>query len=171
MIDPVINWTIAGSGALLFGTACTHKLRAPERFSATLENYRILPRSLTPVAAFLVIVLEGGITVGLLWPPNRELSCIAGAALLLIYAFSMGINLVRGRLRIDCGCSLRPRSIRGVMITRNAMLAAFLLLACLRTGERQWVWTDGLTLAAAVLVAAILYTSADTLLETKWPRW
>ena len=171
MIDPVINWTIAGSGALLFGTACIHKLRAPERFSVTLENYRVLPRSFTSVAAFLVIALEGSITVGFLWPAHRALSCIAGAALLLAYAFSMGLNLTRGRRRIDCGCSLRPRPIRGVMIMRNAILAAFLLLACLPTGEREWVWMDGLTLAAALLVAAILYTSADTLLETQWPRW
>jgi hypothetical protein len=171
MLDPVINWTIAGGGALLFGTACVHKLRAPARFSVTLQNYRVVPRSLTSVVAFLVLVLEGSLAVGLLWPPYRELSCLAGAALLLIYALSMGINLARGRQRIDCGCSLRPRPIRGAMITRNATLAAFLLLACLSTDERPWVWTDGLTLAAAILVAAILYTSADMLLETQWPRW
>ncbi len=170
MIDPVISWLIAIGGALLFGTACIHKLRTRAQFTVTLGDYRVLPRSVTSSAALLIILLEGGTALGLLWPRTRALCCLSGAVRLLVYAASMGINLARGRQSIDCGCSLRPRPIRGVMITRNAFMAVLLLLACLPSGERAWAWTDGLTLTAALLVAAILYASLDTLLETQWPR-
>ncbi len=65
MIDPVICWLIAIGGALLFGTACLHKLRTGAQFRVTLEDYRVLPRSVTASAALLIILLEGGtITVG-----------------------------------------------------------------------------------------------------------
>jgi len=170
MIDPVISWLIAASGALLFGTAGLHKLRTWEQFRVTLEDYRVLPRALTSSAAFLVILLECGIALGVLWPQTRGLCCLSGAVLLLVYASSMAVNLARGRRSIDCGCSLRPRPIQGVMIMRNAVLAAWLLVGWLPSGDRPWAWTDGLTLAAALLVAPMLYASLDTLLETQWHR-
>jgi hypothetical protein len=170
MLDPVVIWLIAAGGALLFGTACLHKLHDWRRFVATLTNYRVLPAALSLPAGWLIVVLEGATAVGLLWPPTRQLCCLVGAMLLVLYATSIALNLTRGRRGLDCGCSLRPRPIRGAMIVRNSVIAVILLFAALPSTDRPWVWLDGLTLTAALAVATLLYISLDTLLETQWTR-
>ncbi len=44
-VDPVLQWALRGSLALLFLGASRHKLRAPAAFRATLANYRLLPEN------------------------------------------------------------------------------------------------------------------------------
>ncbi len=168
MIDPVIIGLICAGGALLFASACAHKLRHARTFAATLMDYRLVPQPLVPLAAAVVMILEGTVAAALLWPGLRELGCVVGAAVLSVYGLAIGVNLARGRRAIECGCSLRPRPICAAMIARNGLLAGLLLLALSPTTERSWTWPDVLTLTAGICAAAIVYAAADTLMERRW---
>lgn len=164
MMDPGLALFIALGGALLFGFAVVHKLRAPAIFAATFAEYRVTPFALVRPVAALVIVAECAVTMGLVLPATRGLAAVAGAALLLCYAVAIGVNLLRGRRDIDCGCTMQPRPIGGWMIVRNTLTAAALLSLALPVSDRPLAWLDGASIAAALLAAVLLYLSADLLL-------
>lgn len=164
MIDPVIALLIALAGALLFGSAAFHKLRALSVFVGTFTEYRILPLALVPPTAYVVVAIEGVLSIGLVWSATRVASAIAGAVLLLIYAAAIGVNLLRGRRDIDCGCTLQHRPIGAWMIVRNVLLAALLLSLALPVSGRPLGLPDLAMVAAALLVITLLYASADLLL-------
>lgn len=164
MIDPGLALLVALAGAVLFGSAALHKLRAMAVFEGTLAEYRVMPLAGVRPAALVVVAIECALPFGLLWAPTRVAAAVAGAALLLVYAGAIGLNLRRGRRDIDCGCTFQHRPIGGWMVVRNSLLAAALLVLTLPTGERPLGWADGATILAALLVATILYASADLLL-------
>jgi hypothetical protein len=89
---------------------------------------------------------------------------VVGAALLLVYAGAIGVNLLRGRRDIDCGCTLQHRPIGGWMIFRNGLLAALLLTLAWPVSNRPLGWPDMATITATLLVMTLLYVSADLLL-------
>ncbi|HEV7714837.1 MAG TPA: MauE/DoxX family redox-associated membrane protein [Steroidobacteraceae bacterium] len=164
MLDPVVSVLIAVSGALLFGSAAFLKLRSPSVFAVTLGEYEILPRSTVTVAGVLIGGLEVAVAAGLLWPATRVASAVAGAALLLLYAGAMGINLARGRRDLDCGCGVQPKTIGEWMLARNLLFAAALGVLLIPASTRALGIADFTTVAGGVLVAALLYASADMLL-------
>src|SRR5688572_15193660 len=103
-MDPAILLTLRFSFALLLGAAATHKLRDLARFAAVVEEYEMLPRGLVRIAApamaaaeaLLALLLAAGIAV--------PAAGAAATALMLVYAFAIHTNVVRGRTGIDCGC-------------------------------------------------------------------
>jgi hypothetical protein len=83
--------------------------------------------------------------------------------LLLLYAGAIGLNLLRGRVLLDCGCGGRSQPISWWLVGRNLALAGAAGLALLPVGERPLTLLDGITVAAAVLVGAALYGAANGL--------
>lgn len=164
MIDPTINLLLALAFVALFGSAAVMKMRAPAIFLATLADYRLVPRSVLPMAGVLVIALEVAVAVGLIWPTTRAASGVIGAGVMVLYGAAIGINLVRGRREIDCGCSLRRRPIGRWMVARNLFFAAALLVAALPVAPRALGIGDVATIAAGLAVLALLYGSLDLLL-------
>ena len=104
MIDPLLPKTIALGFAVLFIGAAWHKLSGRGRFEAILRDYRLLP----PLVSRPLTVLIPGVELilGLTWISGLlpRITATTSAALLATYALAMGINLVRGRIYIDCGC-------------------------------------------------------------------
>jgi len=164
MIDPAIHSFMAIGFAVLFGTAVAHKLRAPAKFVATLAEYRIVPAPLVLPTGISIMVLEGALAVGLLWPETRSVCGPIGAGLILIYGTAIGINLSRGRRDLDCGCSFRRRPIGRWMVARNLLLAAALLALSLPVSGRPLGLVDAATIVAGLIVSFLLYASADLLL-------
>jgi hypothetical protein len=166
-LDPVIGEIVCGSFALLFGSACAHKLRDLETFGATLAQYRVLPGSLVSPAALLLPILEGLIAVGLLIGSIREPASLVGAALLATYAAAMGLNLLRGRRQLECGC-LGPRGggvVSASLVCRNVLMALILAAAgSVSWSGRPLIWLDVGTALVAVSVVALLYLAANGLL-------
>jgi Methylamine utilisation protein MauE len=166
-IDPVVGAIICGSCALLFAVAGAHKLRRRPEFAATLAGYQVLPARLVSPASLLVPILECLIAAGLLIPSACEWAAFAGAALLAVYAAAMGLNLLRGRRQLDCGC-LGPRGggvISGALVWRNILVA----LALAGAGGTRWsgwheYWLDVGTVLAAVFVMGLLYSAVNGLL-------
>ncbi|HEX8758020.1 MAG TPA: MauE/DoxX family redox-associated membrane protein [Steroidobacteraceae bacterium] len=168
-IDPVVGATFCGSFALLFAVAGAHKLRARAAFAETLAGYRLLPERLVAAASVILPAFECLVAAGLLAPVSWAPAGLAGSALLLAYAAAIGINLLRGRRHLDCGC-LGPRGggmISGALVLRNALMALALgLTAAGHWSARSVDWLDIGTVAGAVCAAALLYAAMNGLIQT-----
>jgi len=106
----------------LFATAALHKLRTFIEFTGFVSGYRLLPEALIRPASGIVVAAEIAAIPGALHliPALSQLPTL----LLLGYAAAMGVNLLRGRSDIDCGCGGTPMPISWMAVARNLMLAA-----------------------------------------------
>jgi Methylamine utilisation protein MauE len=117
--------------ALVFLTASLGKMRHWVIFQGVIANYRLLPDALVAPIADLLPPIEALVGILLLlglatpWP---EASAVV---LLLIFAAGMGINLLRGRRDIDCGCfqSALKQTLSWTLVVRNAVLVLLLGIA------------------------------------------
>src|SRR4029453_3127867 len=163
-MDPTIDLTLRAALGLLFVAAALHKLRDPRRFAATGADYRLLPEGLAGVAGALLVGAELAIAVALVL--HRRAALAGAAALLVLYAGAMAINLVRGRRHIDCGCvgPAARRPIGGWLVVRNLVLAGVALAALAPVAPRPLLWIDGVTVAAATVALAACWAAMDRLL-------
>jgi hypothetical protein len=171
MIDPAIGAWLAGAFALLFLSAALQKLRAQRRFAEILRAYRVLPEPLVRLS-WGVPALEFTIGAGLLAGASRSGACLAGAALLALYAGAIAINLHRGRNELSCGCGGpdERRPIAPWMVWRNLLLAALLAALLAPWSARPLDGSDALTIGAGTVITALLYMSLDRLLGSIAPR-
>lgn len=148
LIGNAAAWVLAG----VFAAAVVHKLGNRLEFRGVLEQYRVLPVRLIPLAAPLVILLEGCACLALAVPPWRALGAWLAGGLLLAYSAAIGLNLhVRGRTELDCGCGGTPIPLSGWLLLRNALLLALAPLAALPAAA------DGAALALAAAVALFFW--------------
>src|SRR5271165_909367 len=123
--------------ALVFLTAAIGKMRHWAVFQGVVANYRLLPDALGAPFAYCLppfeMLLGAALLFGLLSPWTE----LAAAALLLVFAAAMAINLKRGRRHIDCGCfqSALRQSLSLGLVVRNGLLALLLGTALLNTRE------------------------------------
>jgi uncharacterized membrane protein YphA (DoxX/SURF4 family) len=171
MIDPAIGALLAGAFALLFVSAALHKLLDLARFAEVFRAYAVVPAPLARLAP-LVPLLELTVGAALLAGGSRPGAAAAGAALLVVYASAIGINLGRGRRDLTCGCGgpNDRRPIAAWMVWRNLLLAGLLSLAHLPWAQRPMGAADALTIGAGTAVAALLYMSLDGLLGRIGPK-
>lgn len=166
VVDPALSITAAAGLALLFLAAGVHKLRAPRLFVATLAAYHLVPRSLAPVAAWLVMAGEFAVGIGLL--AGVRIAAWGAVALLATYLLAMGINLARGRRDIDCGCSgpAARQPLSGWLLARNVALTGVAGVLLLPHAERVLGVWDWIIVALALIAATLVYTAANLLLAT-----
>lgn len=171
-IDPVFSSLICIAFALLFGLGAAHKIRNRQETQQTIERYEVLPRRLAAAASLIVPFAEGLIALGLLCGTTREIAAGGGAALLLVYAFAMSVNLYRGRRDLDCGCSFgrSGQTISEYLVVRNALLSGMLLMAVLPVSTRDLGAVDAFAIVAGLLSASLLYATANTLIENQNKR-
>jgi hypothetical protein len=164
--DPAVQAILRAACALLFATAALHKLRDPRGFREALGGYRLLPSTWLAPTAIALPVTELGTALALATTGLAGAGAAAGAGLLVLYAGAIGINLLRGRSSIDCGCGGPGgrRPIGTALVWRNAGLVAALLLAARPSSPRLWTWLDSVTLVAGVTTLALLYAALDVLL-------
>jgi hypothetical protein len=141
---------------LVFLSAAIGKMRNWIPLQGVIANYRLLPDILVAPVAYVL-------------PPVEAL---LGAALLLaVFAAAMGINLLRGRRHIDCGCfqSALRQSLSWILVARNGALVLLLVLAMLFA---QFPPTRGARIAG-LLAGAVLYVILQSL-NILWsivPSW
>lgn len=169
-MDPLLLQILALGFSLLFLMAAVHKLSAPQRFLATLREYRLLPPALLAPAAVAIMALEVLLGLGWLFAWQLPLTGTLSAALLAVYAGAMAINLRRGRRHISCGCSFaseerREPRLSGILPLRNVLMAAVALLALLPASSRELTWLDDLSLGAALLASMLIYGGANQLIS------
>jgi len=171
MIDPLVDKAIALAFALLLGTASWHKLADHAAFRAVLRDYRLLPEALLTPASRTVPVAEALLAVAWLAGAAKQPVAVATAALLGLYAIAIAVNLVRGRVHIDCGCGFgtahRDQPISWWLVLRNALLVALTLVTMLPVTGRGLGGFDWVTLVASLVAAAVLYAGAGQLLDNR----
>ena len=113
--------------ALVFLSAAFGKARHRLALQGVVVNYRLIPEIAVPAFALLLPLVEATAAAGLLVapPPWPEIS---GAALLILFAAAMGINIRRRRRHIDCGCfqSALKQTLSWTLVARNSGLAVLL---------------------------------------------
>ena len=147
--------------ALVFLGAAAAKMRNWTIFPGIVANYRLLPQVMVGPVAYALPPLEAAIGATLptgLFAPWPE---AAAAALLCVFAVAMGINLLRGRRHIDCGCfqGALKQPLRWMLTIRNVLLAALLPVAAAGLSGRP----DGWTVANGVLAGGALFIVLQSL--------
>jgi uncharacterized membrane protein YphA (DoxX/SURF4 family) len=171
-IDPVIALVLSLAYALLWLPSAWYKARDFAVFRATLDAYRLLPRGWVTLAAAIVVIAEACAGFGLLLSFSRPFAAIVSAVLLGVYAMAIGINLVRGRTHLDCGCAgpAERRPVATWMVYRNALLAGLVLALTETVIERPLTLIDDFTIVTALIVTALLWLTVDRLLGQVVPR-
>jgi len=125
-----------GTG-IVFVEAGLAKLRHRDLVPGVVANYRLLPELLVaPVATLLPLVELGlglGLIAGAVTGGALRLFALPAAALLLLFAGAMAINIRRGRQAIDCGCgrSHLRQPLSWGLVARNGVLALLVATAAL----------------------------------------
>jgi Methylamine utilisation protein MauE len=142
--------------ALVFLSAAIGKMRNWPIFQGVVANYRLLPQVLVGPVTYVLPPAEAAI--GAILPTGQLAPWAEGAAALLLVAFAvaMGINLLRGRRHIDCGCfqGTLKQPLRWTLVSRNALLALLLAAAGAAPSGRPDGWTvvNGLLAGGALFV-------------------
>lgn len=147
----------------LFLVGAAGKARDFARFAATVNNYRLLPDALATAAAGALLLAELGAGLAALSAALRGTGTglLPAAFLLALYAGAMGINLLRGRTHIDCGCSAfggQDDPIGAALVARNLMVAAVaLLLAAAPWQPRPLAPAEWISALGAIIALPLLW--------------
>jgi hypothetical protein len=156
-IFSLFNLTFLIFTALLFLRAAWHKLADFTEFQGFLADYQLLPERLVlPVAAGLVL-LETAAVALMLMPVTRNAGLLLTAALLLLYAMAIGINLQRGRRQVECGCGGAPQLLSGSLLIRNGVLTLMALSPVLGNMPASYTTRELVATIAAALTLWALY--------------
>lgn len=160
---------------LVFLAGAWSKLRALEAFEGVVYNYRLLPEPIVRPVALLLPFVELAVGLGLMYPPIRPYAAVAAAALLVIFSAAIGINLLRGRREIDCGCfsSALKQQLSGWLLVRNAALVgltAWLWWGTPGASAHAPAWLAWLVGTAAAITVILIYVTANLLATYSYPR-
>lgn len=169
-IDPAVADVIALALAALCGRAALDKFTSRLQFCEVVDAYHLLPRRLVAPAALGVPLIESlvavALAVGCFNASVRPMAGVFAALVLGTYGASIGINVLRGRNNLDCGCSPagEPRPIGAWMVVRNAVLASLALASALPGVPRELGWWDAPLLLGGLVSCVALYLTLDFLL-------
>jgi uncharacterized membrane protein YphA (DoxX/SURF4 family) len=171
-LDPILAWILRAALATLFAAAALHKIRTPADFLETFSDYEILPALLTIPSVVLLVAAEALVALGLLIEPIRIYAALGGVALLVLYSLAIGVNLLRGRHEIDCGClgPAKDQPLSYALILRNGSLAAAALVASLPVSGRVLHPVDAITLFGGLVVVFLLFNAINMLAAIASPR-
>ena len=169
LMDPLVSLVAALLLSYIFAVAALHKWQAMEEFRATLENYRLLPALLLAPAAVVLPLAETVTGLALLIPSTSNYAAVLAALLLLLYIIGIGVNLLRGRRTIDCGCggSDQRQNISEWLIVRNLVLLGLTYIVIAPETSRTLLWLDWLVVVMATLAACLVYNVFNQLLVNR----
>jgi uncharacterized membrane protein YphA (DoxX/SURF4 family) len=110
----------------LFLVSGITKLRDTRRFTDIVRAYQLLPAPVTPLVGRLLPWVELLAGAALIAGVGLPVSSLIAAALLVAFAVAVGINILRGRHELACGCFGLDarRRLSWTMVLRNLGLAA-----------------------------------------------
>jgi hypothetical protein len=170
-LDPVINIVGASILAWVFVAAALHKLRAPAGFAAVLAAYGLLPAPAVPVIARAIPAVELGIALLLVIPAWSKAGAPAAALLLAVYTSAIGINLLRGRRTIDCGCGGQRQPLSEWLLIRNLVLIGLALAVMIEPQARALTWLDWTTIVPAAAAGCLFHHIVERLLANAGLLW
>ena len=137
----ILTTIIRSVFGLLFLASGASKLLRARSVERIIAAYRLLPRSLLPIARRLLGPAEiaaGALLLASLWLPIYLLGWILAFGLLLGFSIGQAAVLARG-LEIACGCGLllNGHVVTRVTLARNLGLLSLLILDLL--GRRSFL--------------------------------
>jgi hypothetical protein len=163
-MDPLINLVISCGFAGLFLSAALKKLLSFSVFKATLEGYQIIPAGLQKPVSSLVIVLEFLLCGMWIIEPLRQTAAIGSSMILAMYAVAIGVNLLRSRSHISCGCGWREQPLSWALVARNGIYILIVLSTLIPQIYRELQWIDFALGVLALTGAVLLNRCAETLI-------
>lgn len=172
MIDPLISTIVQYGFSMLFLTSAWHKLSDLQRFILIIEDYQLLTVLPSNFLAILLILIE--FLIGTAWFFGYNLAIIGycSIALLSLYAGAITINLLRGRIYIDCGCSFYNSSggdslLSPLLVFRNVILILLAALPILSSENRSLVIFDYVIIFCSLLSIISLYAGSTQLVKNR----
>lgn len=173
MITPVAGYVALCTLAVILGVGAIAKLRAISVFEMAVAGYRLLPESTTGPFALSFAVVELASAVLLLVPGLRIWGVVCALVIIGLATLGILVNLVRGRVDIDCGCGGLSRSdgsgLSWWFVARNGGLLVLVVLAGQLVAAQLSIrlgWVDLVTCIAATLTLLGLYAAVTQLVET-----
>lgn len=170
LLDPTIALTLRAAFALIFAAASTHKLLNAAQFRQTLVSYLRgfgieAHGKVNPFLATL-IVLEIGVVAACALPAAQAAAGLLAGGMLLLYASAMAVNLIRGNVLLDCGCTwgATRQGVRPALVIRNALLSVIAFALTAPVGSRDLAAIDTASILVATLTVILLYGAANRLL-------
>jgi len=165
-VDPVIVAIVRLLLAALFASAAWHKVADLASFRIVLHDYQVLPPALVTPATALFVTTEIALAGGFVCPASARLSAWVAMALLASYGVAIALNLARGRRTLECGCapSVYRQPLSEWLLLRNAALIGICSLTLARSDARPFAAVDWLTVTAAVVSGAMMWSAATRLL-------
>lgn len=170
MIDPLIVATVAAGFSILLGVAALHKISDVQRFFSVLRDYRMLPGVFVMPAGYALAGVEIVLAAAWLLPISRKIAAAATLVLLLIYSIAIGVNLLRGRTHIDCGCGIGSQGgalISGRLLVRNTLLALTCCIPFLPASDRQLLVADFAIVGVALMALVLLFAAGNQLIANR----
>lgn len=174
MIDSVIQFLISTSVCLLFLIAGLHKLANRSEFQGIIENYKLIPPKFSKTIVLILGLTELTLAAGWLFSQSSAIP-IVSICLLSIYTLSITINLVRGRVYIDCGCGFSKfdRLINRTngshlslgLVIRNLGLMVIMMGSLLPSNSRILNYLDYMNLLFSLICIVAIYAAANQLLR------
>ena len=173
-IDPLAVAVVALSFAALFAAAACHKFNSRPTLAAIIADYQMLSAPAAATAArilpFIELVVAFAAVFAWIWDKRLILPAVL---LLLLYAVAIGINLLRGRTHIDCGClgfGQRGETIHWWMVARNIVMATFgAAVVVLPSSGRPLNAADIIALVGTGLTLPLLYIGLHHALQSFSP--
>src|SRR5207245_2654437 len=96
-----------------------------------VADYAVVPAALLSPVAYVLPYFELVIVPGMLIPTLRHASAVAALVLLVLFTLALGVNLLRGRGDLDCGCHLGgiPAPVSRALLARNVLFMLWVLPA------------------------------------------
>ncbi|MFT8418160.1 MAG: MauE/DoxX family redox-associated membrane protein [Acetobacter sp.] len=139
----------AGGLGALFLVAGVAKLRAHDTFLGTLASYRLVPEGLYETAAWALAIAETCVAVLLFSGVGTVAGSLVAAALLCVFAGAMGVNVLRGRTDLSCGCTpgVEGKKLSWGLVLRTVLCAVVALAPCVVLasvgGPAPALWVQG----------------------------
>ncbi len=116
--------------AAVFALAAYHAMREWAVFGGIVERYRIVPGQLARIMSRILPPLELVAAVFLLVPMIGRTGAALGLGLMTLFTVAISVNLVRGRVSIDCGCGgASGQKLSVGLVVRNLLMMLGLVLA------------------------------------------
>jgi hypothetical protein len=143
---------------LVFARAALHKLSDFTTFTGFVADYQVVPEKLVRPASTGLAIAEAAVVAIVFVPLLQPVGLSLAIGLYLLYAAVIGVNLGRGRDRVECGCGGAAQPLSWTLVTRNFALAAVAALgfagpvSVLRLDEAVTAILSGFTLFVGYLL-------------------
>jgi len=170
-MDPLFILAGASLLAVLLAAAGLHKLQDLASFRVVSRRYRLVPAMLIPAFSLFIPLAEIAAALLLLIDSTRRVGGTLATVLLALYAVAIGINLLRGRRDLDCGCSWSADGSSGsnglssALVLRNVVLMAMAGWVAASVPVRELSWFDYFNGLAAGVVLALICVAANRLVS------